>query len=502
MADTIDFANVPLDHEQFVSSGPGTAPQKVSVVIEEFARRRLAESIAVPTADLKVRARLRELGEPITLFGEGPAERRDRLRELLLNEGGVGGDVVMREDDGLGEAAREGDADEEYVTEGSHELLEARKAIAAFSLPRAKRRLEFQKAETEISMREHVKFRKDVKQRFSGLSLLGSQMASDRSLSSLRFSPNGKTIAVGALGGNVKLFDSTSLDETMLLRGHHEIVSGLSWMPGATLEESGVSPSTVNLATGGGEGAIHLWSLEKDTPLSTLTGHEARVAKVDFHPSGRYLASASYDCTWRLWDVETSTELLMQEGHSREVHTVAINDDGSLIASAGLDSIGRIWDLRTGKSIMFLDSHMQPIYALDWAVDGWRILSGSADGFMKCWDLRMLAEQASIGAHSQGVTDIRWFKGTDGPPHVLRPSQNEKGEYVPKLAGTFVVTAGFDKTVKVFAADDWSLYDTLKGHDGNVVGVDITADGSSIASAGKDRTVKIWGREDFGADEE
>nr|1MZW_B Chain B, U4/U6 snrnp 60kDa protein [Homo sapiens] len=31
----------------------------------------------------EVKASLRALGEPITLFGEGPAERRERLRNIL-----------------------------------------------------------------------------------------------------------------------------------------------------------------------------------------------------------------------------------------------------------------------------------------------------------------------------------------------------------------------------------------------------------------------------------
>jgi U4/U6 small nuclear ribonucleoprotein PRP4 len=42
---------------------------------------------------LQVKTELRQLGEPICLFGEGPAERRNRLRELL---GKLGEDVVRR----------------------------------------------------------------------------------------------------------------------------------------------------------------------------------------------------------------------------------------------------------------------------------------------------------------------------------------------------------------------------------------------------------------------
>lgn len=70
-----------------------------------------------------------------------------------------------------------------------------------------------------------------------------------------------------------------------------------------------------------------------DVPTSIMKGHQSRVCRVAFHPSGDYVASASFDTTWRLWDVETSKELLLQEGHSKEVYTVEFQDDGALVAS-------------------------------------------------------------------------------------------------------------------------------------------------------------------------
>jgi U4/U6 small nuclear ribonucleoprotein PRP4 len=40
------------------------------MILDELERKKKARSMAVPTDDTKVRARLREIGEPITLFGE------------------------------------------------------------------------------------------------------------------------------------------------------------------------------------------------------------------------------------------------------------------------------------------------------------------------------------------------------------------------------------------------------------------------------------------------
>ncbi|KAI0841105.1 WD40 repeat-like protein [Hypoxylon sp. FL0890] len=497
----ISLDEVPEDRDyEIPSTAAGIAPEKASAILSQFERKRRAATMAVPTDDGRVRARLRELGEPITLFGEGPADRRDRLRELLTLQAeqapAESPDVTMED---APEEDQE-DQEEEFYTNGSDELLRARQEIARFSLPRAKRRLAFQKEEASIPLRTHVKFRKQIKERLQAFELQGSQTAGDRNVSMTRISPNGELVAAGNWGGSIKLIEIPTLQENMTLRGHTSRVSGISWLPGATLPESNVSPETVNLASGGAEGQVNLWSLNKDTPLSTLEGHVQRVCRVEFHPSGRYLASASEDTTWRLWDVETTTELLLQEGHSRGVFAISFNTDGSLLASAGLDSIGRIWDLRSGRTVMILDGHgdghIKPIHGIDWGSDGYRVLTGSADGWIKCWDVRKVQRTGGIGAHTSAVSDLRWYKGLDDPLIGTPPGQDDKGNQLPKKSSTFFVSSGYDRKVNVFSADDWTLIQTLEGHTGPVASVDISRDARWIVSGGHDRTVKLWGRND------
>ncbi|KAJ5157598.1 uncharacterized protein N7482_008698 [Penicillium canariense] len=497
----IDLANIPVDEDyEIPASAAGIPSERASAITAQFERKRRAAAMVVPTDDNRVRLRLRELGEPITLFGEGPVDRRDRLRELLTDRADRQGegDIEMEE----GGEEEEVEQQEEFYTEGTDQLLEARKAIARYSLPRAKARVARLKDESTIPLRTHVKHRKAVKEKLGGFDLYGSQIAGDRPVSICRFSPDGKTIAAGNWGGGIKLLSVPNLEEKANLKGHNDRVGGLAWFP-----ESNVSPSTVNLISGGGEGNINLWALDSDKPLATLSGHSGRVCRTEFHPSGRYAASASFDTTWRLWDVETTTELLLQEGHSREVYTVSFNNDGSLLASGGLDSIGRIWDLRTGRTVMILEGHVREIYGMDWGVDGYRVLSGSGDGWVKCWDLRQVRNIGGIGAHKSVVSDLRWYKGAESAS-FLPSTEGANGQMEvdgtpagadsgiqPKKSGTFFVSSGFDKNVNIFSADDWSLVKTLSGHSGNVLSTDVSDDAKWIASCGHDRTVKLWGIE-------
>lgn len=106
-------------------------------------------SFAITTDDGEIRKHLRQLGEPITVFGEGPADRRNRLKELLSLHGS---DVIDRKKEEEKEIVK-ADKDQSETTwyhEGPESLKTARLWLAYYSLPRAKQRLSDVKLELEI----------------------------------------------------------------------------------------------------------------------------------------------------------------------------------------------------------------------------------------------------------------------------------------------------------------------------------------------------------------
>ncbi|PIO35937.1 hypothetical protein AB205_0180220, partial [Aquarana catesbeiana] len=108
--------------------------ERQAEVLAEFERRKRARQINVSTDDSEVKAGLRALGEPITLFGEGPAERRERLRNVLSI---VGTDALKKTKK---EEEKSKASSEEYQKTWYHEgpttLKIARLWIAQYSLPR------------------------------------------------------------------------------------------------------------------------------------------------------------------------------------------------------------------------------------------------------------------------------------------------------------------------------------------------------------------------------
>ncbi|KAI8379727.1 WD40-repeat-containing domain protein [Radiomyces spectabilis] len=355
-------------------------------VLEEFERRKRARQIAVPTDDTRVRQRLREIGEPQCLFAEGPGDRRDRLRYLLSIREGV--EIESAEEGSESEEeGEEEEQEEEFFTPGTPELLEARKWITRYSLPRAKERIQRERAEQETPLVQLKAGRKELHAKLKNYTNWASQIADERPVAQCTFSPDSSMLVTGAWSGLCRIWSVPQCEPILTMKGHNDRVGGVVFHPQATISQE---KSALNLASSGADSLIHLWSLEKDTPIATLEGHARRVARIAFHPSGRYLGSASFDGTWRLWDVETSQELLLQEGHSKEVYAIGFQCDGSLCASGGLDATGRVWDMRTGRSAMNLEGHVKDIIGLDWSPNGYHVATASADNTVKIWDIRTL----------------------------------------------------------------------------------------------------------------
>eukprot|EP00058_Branchiostoma_floridae_P005347 XP_002590835.1 hypothetical protein BRAFLDRAFT_125722 [Branchiostoma floridae] len=375
-------------------------------VLEEFERRKRARQIHVSTDDSEVKAQLRQLGEPICLFGEGPADRRERLRQILAK---IGEDKLKKDSAEEKKEEKKEYNDTTWYHEGPQSLKEARMFIAGYSIPRAKKRLEKAREAKEIPAAQKNARMQELHRQLRALTNYGSQIGDSRPISFCQFSPNSKLLA------------TSSCDE----------------------------------------------------PVANIEGHEARVARVAYHPSGRFLGTTCYDKSWRLWDLEAQEEVLHQEGHSKEVYDISFQCDGSLCATCGLDAFGRVWDLRTGRCVMFLEGHLKELFAITFSPDGYHVATGSADNTAKVWDVRQRKCVYTIPGHTNLVSGLKY--------------QGSEGQYL--------VTASFDCTAKVWAHPGWSPLKTLAGHEGKLMAVDVSPDSKFIATSSYDRTYKLWAAE-------
>ncbi|XP_066900825.1 U4/U6 small nuclear ribonucleoprotein Prp4 [Halyomorpha halys] len=432
-------------------------------LLDEFERRKKARHVNVSTDDNEVRQNLRQLGEPICLFGEGPAERRSRLRDLLAR---LGEDAIQKKQEEEEEKLKQERDQETWYHEGSETLRAARLWIAKFSVPRAKERLKQAREELKIPEATATAKRQELQKHLTSLSIFCSQIGDTRPISYCSFSPDSQKLATSSWSGLCKLWSVPDCNEIRTLRGHSCNVCAIEWHP-----KAGAEGSVCSLASCAVDGSVKLWSMESDEPVADVEGHSPhRVSRLGFHPSGRLLATCCYDTSWRLWDLESAQEILHQEGHSCPVYCISFQVDGSIAATGGLDAFGRVWDLRTGRCIMFMEGHLKSVYGIDFSPDGYHIATASEDNSCIVWDLRMRNRVYTIPAHSNLLSHVKYQPG----------------------AGNFIITASYDNTAKVWSNKTWQPLKTLSGHDGKVMCLDISPDSKYIATASYDRTFKLW----------
>lgn len=110
--------------------------------------------------------------------------------------------------------------------------------------------------------------------------------------------------------------------------------------------------------SGGDDFDIYRWDLTQGR-AARMAGHRGKIIQLALGPSGRWLASASWDGTVGLWDLQApaSTPPRLLRGHDGAVNDVAFSGDGRSLYSASADGTIRQWDIPEGRLRRTLIKH-------------------------------------------------------------------------------------------------------------------------------------------------
>ena len=444
-------------------------------------RQKRAKTISIPTYDKDVKFHLRELRQPICLFGEDPFLRRERLREVVtkiyIDEGRLPSFKKIPKI----EEREEVKVSEIFYTRGTEKLKQVRNDIAKYSIPRSTMRFLINRIEQSKKQRidqknEEKPLQDDIiNNKFSSFEVIKTQFADERCASKITFSPDDKLIATSGWSSISKIWsifysDIETCQPITSLEGHKGKVFYICFHPQSQISTS--LPLLI-LATAGEDASLRIWKIDPEASINQSSidflGHEERINYCKFHPSGFYVASSSHDSTWRLWDLETRTELLIQEGHKDPVFPISFQNDGALLASGDLQGIGLVWDLRSGKNIMSLQGHVKRILSIEFHPNCYQIASGSDDNTVRIWDMRKRDCLYVIPAHNKLISDIKFDEN-----------------------GKFMTTASYDYSWKIWNTSDYREISCNKGHENKLSGIAFNKDYTTFVTSSFDKTFKIW----------
>jgi len=195
-------------------------------------------------------------------------------------------------------------------------------------------------------------------------------------IAAIRFSPDGKYLATGALDGWCNIYDTSSWKLLVQLKQGCGTVDAIAFHP----KEPGV------LAIGAYENSIvEIWEIEGPKLRNSWKAQEGGVVALEWLDRGKKLVSAGYDGYIRVWDPLTKEKLLEMTNSGTVAGPVAFSAKKRLVIVGLEDQTIEVFDLKTGLRKPSLGSVAYPAWALDFDPKGRRIAGGGSKGKLQLW---------------------------------------------------------------------------------------------------------------------
>lgn len=203
-------------------------------------------------------------------------------------------------------------------------------------------------------------------------------------------------------------------------------------------------------------------------------------------------------------------QTLQLSGHKGPVVNAAGSDQGRWIVSASADATLRVWNAGSGALVRTIELDEGAPTAL--AVGDRRALAGHRGGAIVLWDLEKAEKIATYQLGNASVTSLAFTTEPNvfaaatqsgsvalfdvrvpSAPSMLLDGSNGSGTIVhASQSRGFVVSAGTERTMRLWRIQTPSLSRTYRGYGGEIAALDISSDGRYIAAATTDGSIRVW----------
>ncbi|HQU43172.1 MAG TPA: WD40 repeat domain-containing protein, partial [Pirellulales bacterium] len=268
---------------------------------------------------------------------------------------------------------------------------------------------------------------------------------------------------------------------------------------GSPIAAMAFSPDGSHLATSDLQGTIKLWGdpralNDKSEPKRTLKNHSGPITGLSFSSDGTLLVSTSLDKTARVWHTQEPESAVRRVASAGYCYSARFSPDGLLMALADGDRI-RLWDAATGQVVRELSARDgSPVSSVAFSPDN-RLLATGHGGpkrmsHVSLWEIDTGKQLACLtGASDLSEIPVQWDFGS-----VTAVGFTPDGKHLVACFGAlnYHSTLRFSCPLKVWDVATGRLIQRLAGHQGLVVSMDFSPDGSLLASGSQDGTAIVW----------
>jgi pre-mRNA-processing factor 19 len=274
---------------------------------------------------------------------------------------------------------------------------------------------------------------------------------------------NKSRFVTGGADNMVVVYDRDADKVVSSLKGHNDKVAKVIYHPADDVVFSASDDATVRI-----------WPLAGGAGNAIKT-HKAKVTGISLHATRDYILSVSRDKSWAFSEVANGTTLTKAAESDRqtELCSAQFHPDGCLFGVGTADAAIKIWDIKSRIAVAQWDGHQGEVSAITFSENGYYVATASGGNEIKIWDLRKLKEIKSIKMREEDyvINSLRF-----------------------DMSGQYLGAAGQD--VRIYMAKTWAEVTSYSAHEDDITDVCFGESASFILTSSRDSTVKLYGDPD------
>ena len=295
---------------------------------------------------------------------------------------------------------------------------------------------------------------------------IGPPIMHPGSVWAVTFHKDGQTILTGCGDMKARLWKIPSRESLGLIITHFS-------HPVAAICPDGKSIVTRTVRHGekvavGEQVAVQRWSIDTGAPIGKPFFLNELVPAMTFSPDGKNLLICA-GTTLHLRDAATGRTFGLPMKHEEPIKTAVFSPDGQRILTGSDDKTARLWNAATGEPIGPPMQHTNPVRSVAFSPDGEILLTDSGGPAARLWNAKT-CEPIGQPLEHQGTVRFACFSPD----------------------GRVVMTGSEDQTVRFWDPSTGQAFGTTLKHQGAVTFGTFFPDGKTVLTMGYDRMARLW----------